>query len=205
MGTRLAKIDLCFIYSKNLKFYRKGLQQRSYLLFKGQVYKNISSIMIKTSRLHHWVYIGNFIAKFENVFLCWNWFWKPPSRITFQNLRSFREKYLWWSFVIIKTLTLRFIVNFLVSETYDFIKLYHDLWRFIADLDDVGLFSTIFQFMIYRISFIANTFTTIVNKKSWFLFIKRLIRYMKTRWIILYIAMIYLVTIGIKWLWVFKN
>ena len=28
-------------------------------------------IMLKTSRLHHWVNIGDFIAKFENVFDCW--------------------------------------------------------------------------------------------------------------------------------------
>ena len=33
--------QLFFIYSKNLKFYGKGLQQRSYLLLKGQAYKNI--------------------------------------------------------------------------------------------------------------------------------------------------------------------
>ena len=36
-----------------------------------------------------------------------------------------------------------------VSETYDFIELYHDLWRFILDLADPGLFSTICQFNIY--------------------------------------------------------
>ena len=28
--------------------------------------------MIKTSRLHHWVNIFDFTAKFENVFVCWD-------------------------------------------------------------------------------------------------------------------------------------
>ena len=41
LGMMLAKTALSFIYSKNMKFYRMGLQQISYLLFKGQVYKNI--------------------------------------------------------------------------------------------------------------------------------------------------------------------
>ena len=29
-------------------------------------------IMIKTSRLHHWINIADIIAKFENVFVCWD-------------------------------------------------------------------------------------------------------------------------------------
>ena len=41
----------------------------------------------------------------------------------------------------------KFHCNFTyVSETYDFIELYYDLWRFIPDLADPGLSSTISQF-----------------------------------------------------------
>ena len=64
---------------------------------------------------------------------------------------------------MIKPLPICFTVNF-VPETYDFIKLYHDLWRFTPGLNDPGLFSTISQFKINIITFIAKTFTTIVNK-----------------------------------------
>ena len=68
---RLAKTALYFIYNKNLKFYGKGLQQRSYSS-KVKYIKIYPDIMIKTSRLHHWVNIGDFIAKFEIVFVCWD-------------------------------------------------------------------------------------------------------------------------------------
>ena len=49
-----------------------------------------------------------------------------------------------------------------VSETYDFFELHHDLWRFIPNFADAGLFPTISQFKIY-ITFIAKTFITIVQ------------------------------------------
>ena len=95
-----------------------------------------------------------------------------------------------------------------VSETSYFIELCPDAWRFIPDLADPGLFSTISQFKIYTMqyknTFTAKTFITIVNRKSLFLF-KRLIRYMETHWIILYSAIIYSVITGIKWLLVLKN
>ena len=76
---------------------------------------------------------------------------------------------------------------------------------FSKDLTDPGFFSTISQFKMYIVTFIAKTFITIVNRKTLFLFIKRLIQYMKTHLIILFSAIIHSVIIGIKWLWVFKN
>ena len=68
LGTRLAKTALCFTYSKNLKFYGKRLQQRFYSS-KVIYVKIYPDIMIKTLRLQHWVNIGDFIPKFENVFV----------------------------------------------------------------------------------------------------------------------------------------
>ena len=82
-------------------------------------------IMINTSRWHHWVNIGDFIAKFENVEIYFG-NWHPPKN--YQNLGSFQEKYQHGSFVIVKPLPLRFDCNFAyVSETYDFMELYYDL------------------------------------------------------------------------------
>ena len=37
-------------------------------------------------------------------------FWKTPLRITFKNLRSFQDKYLWRSSILVKALSLRFAV-----------------------------------------------------------------------------------------------
>ena len=41
-------------------------------------------------------------------------FWKTSLRITFKNLRSFQGKYLWRSSILIKALSLRFTVIFLM-------------------------------------------------------------------------------------------
>ena len=71
-------------------------------------------IMKKTSKLHHWVNIGNFIVKFENVFACWEKFWKTLHGTTSKNLGSFQEKYLRWISVIVKSLPFRFTVILLM-------------------------------------------------------------------------------------------
>ena len=60
-------------YSDKMRWERRwpkqlGLQQRSYSS-KVKYIKIYPDIMIKTSRLHHWVNIGDFIAKFEIVFV----------------------------------------------------------------------------------------------------------------------------------------
>ena len=52
-----------------------------------------------------------------------------------------------------------------VSETYDFMERYYDLWSFIPDL---GLILTISQFKRYIITFIGNTFITIVGRISYY-------------------------------------
>ena len=98
------QLYLLFI-AKNLKFCGKGLQQKSKSL-KVEYIKIYPGIMINTLKLHHWGKIGDFIAKFEKVFVCWEYFWKPPPRVTSQNLGNFQEKYLRW--VSVETLPLRF-------------------------------------------------------------------------------------------------
>ena len=108
LGTRLAKTALCFIYSKNLKFYR------SYLLFKGQVYKNISRYYDK---------------------------------------------------VIVKPLPLCFtVISLMFLKLLIFIELYYDLWGFIPDLADPGLFSAISQFRICTVIILPKTFKTTRQK-----------------------------------------
>ena len=59
-----AKTIVCFVYRKNPKFYGMGLQQRSYL-------SKVVKYMIK--KLQNYINsdnIGDFIAKFENAFVC---------------------------------------------------------------------------------------------------------------------------------------
>ena len=135
LGTRLVKTALCFICSKNLKFYGKGLQQRSYLLFKGQVYKNISRYYDKDFKI---TLLSQYWWFYCQIWKCWDLFWKLTPRINSQNLGSFQEKCQWGSFVIVNPLPLRLTVISLVSETYDFMELYYDLWRFTPDLVDPG-------------------------------------------------------------------
>ena len=129
MGTELVKTALCFICSKNLKYYGKGHQQRSYLLFKGQVYKNISRYYDKdfkiTSLSQYWWF-------YCQIWKCWDLFWKQTPRINSQNLGSFQEKYQRGSFVIIKPLPLRLkgiLLMFLKLMIFcNFIMIYEDLF-----------------------------------------------------------------------------
>ena len=81
---RLAKIALCFIYSKNLKLYGKVLQQRSYLLLKGLVFKNISRYYDKDFKITSFEsshrrfslrkYVLRNFAKFTGKHLCQLWY-----------------------------------------------------------------------------------------------------------------------------------
>ena len=119
-------------------------------------------IVIKTSKLHHWVNIDEFIANFWKRFCFLRLILETTSQIISQNFESIQEKYLEkifkmefkisfqnilkrypWSSVIVKPLPLRFTVILLGSETYNFMERYYDLWSFIPDL---GLFSTISEF-----------------------------------------------------------
>ena len=120
-------------------------------------------IVIKTSKLHYWDNIDEFIANSENAFVSCFWLiLETTSQIISQNFQSIQEKYLEkifkmefkisfqnilkrypWSSVIVKPLPLRFTVILLGSETYNFMERYYDLWSFIPDL---GLFSTISEF-----------------------------------------------------------
>ena len=84
LGMRLAKIALCFIYSKNLKLYGKVLQQRSYLLLKGLVFKNISRYYDKDFKITSFEsshrrfslrkYVLRNFAKFTGKHLCQLWY-----------------------------------------------------------------------------------------------------------------------------------
>ena len=129
MGTELVKTALCFICSKNLKYYGKGHQQRSYLLFKDEVYKNISKCYGKdfkiTSLSQYWWFCCQ-------IWKCWDLFWKPTPRINSQNLESFQEKYQRGSFVIVKPLPLRLTVILLMFLNLmifcNFIMIYEDLF-----------------------------------------------------------------------------
>ena len=64
----------------------------------------------------------------------WKWFcmlrklWKPASRKTYQYLRNLQGKHLWWSFVTVKPVSLRFTVILLMI-----LKLII-LWNFILKL-----------------------------------------------------------------------
>ena len=130
LGTRLIKAALCFICSKNLKFYRKRLQRRYYLLFKGKVYKNISRYYDKdfkiTSLSQYWWF-------YCQIWKCWDLFWKLTPRINSQNLGSFQEKCQCGSFVIVNPLPLRLTVISLM-----FLKLMI-LWNFIMIYEDLLL------------------------------------------------------------------
>ena len=125
----LVKTALCFIYSKNTKFYRKGHQQRSHLLFKDQVYKNISRYYDKhfkmTSLSQYWWF-------YCQIWKCWDLFWKLTPPKNYQNLRSFQEKYQHGSFVIVKPLPLRLTVILLMflklMILWNFIMIYNDLF-----------------------------------------------------------------------------
>ena len=129
LGTRLVKTALCFICSKNLKFYGKGLQQRSYLLFKGQVYKNISRYYDKDFKI---TLLSQYWWFYCQIWKCWDLFWKLTPRINSQNLGSFQEKYLRGSFVIVKPLPLRLTVILLMflklMILQNFIMIYEDLF-----------------------------------------------------------------------------
>ena len=128
LGTRLVKTALCFICSKNLKFYGKGLQQRSFLLFKGQVYKNISRYYDKDFKI---TLLSQYWWFYCQIWNCWDLLWKPTPRINSQNLGSFQEKYLHGSFVIVKPLPLRLVVILLMFQKLmilqNFIMIYEDL------------------------------------------------------------------------------
>ena len=125
---RLVKAALCFICSKNLKFYRNRLQRRYYLLFKGKVYKNISRYYDKdfkiTSLSQYWWF-------YCQIWKCWDLFWKLTPRINSQNLGSFQEKCQCGSFVIVNPLPLRLTVISLMFLKlmifWNFIMIYEDL------------------------------------------------------------------------------
>ena len=127
----------------NEKDFSKDLTYSS----KVKYIKIYPDIMIKTSRFHYWVNIQYWWLYRQ---ICFSRLILPPAWITSQNPGSFREKYLQWSFVIVKPLPY-------VSETYDFIELYHDILRFMLDLADPGLFLTISQFKIY-VKYLYSTF-----------------------------------------------
>ena len=130
LGTRLVKAALCFICSKNLKFYGKGLQQRSYLLFKGQVCKNISRYYHKDFKI---TLLSQYWWFYCQIWKCWDLFWKPTPQINSQNLGSFQEKYQCGSFVIVKPLSFCLTVISLM-----FLKLMI-LWNFIMIYEDLLL------------------------------------------------------------------
>ena len=87
------QLHVCFVYSKNLKFYG-----RSYLP-KVKYIKNISRNY--GINYIYWDNIGDFIAKFENVFVCWDNFGSHHPEITSQNFENCQEKYLRRSSVIV--------------------------------------------------------------------------------------------------------
>ena len=67
----------------------------------------------------------------------------------FSKSRTFSGEISAWEFCYSKAITFTFDCNFAyVCESYDFMELYYDLWRFIPDLADPGLFSTISRFKI---------------------------------------------------------
>ena len=127
LGTKLVKTALCFICSKNLKYYGKGHQQRSYLLFKGQVYKNLSRYYGKDFKI---ISLSQYWWFYCQLWKCWDLFWKPTPWINSQNLGSFQEKYQRGSFVIVKPLRLTVILlMFLKLMIFcNFIMIYEDLF-----------------------------------------------------------------------------
>ena len=64
-------------------------------------------IVIKTSKLHHWVNIDEFIANFWKRFCFLRLILETTSQIISQNFESFQEKYLRLNSVIVKPLPLR--------------------------------------------------------------------------------------------------
>ena len=122
--------QLCFVSSKNLKFYGKRLQQRSYSLFKGPVYENIRRYYDKDFKVTSLSQYSRFYCQ---IWKCWDLFRKPIAQINSQNLGNFQEKYQLWSFVIVKPLPLRFTVILLM-----FLKLMI-LWNFIMIYEDLLL------------------------------------------------------------------
>ena len=109
-----AKTVACLAYSRNLKFYGEGLQQRSY---SSKVVKYIKiypeSIWERLQNYINWDNIGDFIDKFENFFICWHNFGNHP-RITSHNLGNFQEKWVRWSSAIAKPKSLRFTLVLLM-------------------------------------------------------------------------------------------
>ena len=94
--------------------------------------------------------IGDFIAKFENVFVCWNNFGSHRPKKPLKISEIFKRKNCG------KAIVFAFHFNFtFVSKTYDFTELYYDLRSFTRDL---SLFSIISQFKVI----------ILINRKSYF-------------------------------------
>ena len=132
------------VYSKNMKFYEKWLQRRSYFSKVKQI-KNISTfydknLLITSLGQYWWLY-------------CQIW------------------KCFCLLILILKTTTpnnFTFHCNFTFSQTSDLVELYYALWSFTSDLILVSSQPYVSQFKIDIISIIAKAFITIVNRKSYF-------------------------------------
>ena len=99
--------------------------------------------------------IGDFIAKFENVFVCWNNFGSHRPKKPLKISEIFKRKNCG------KAIVFAFHFNFtFVSKTYDFTGLYYDLRSFTRDL---SLFSIISQFKVI----------ILINTKSYFYFYRK--------------------------------
>ena len=99
--------------------------------------------------------IGDFIAKFENVFVCWDNFGSHRPKKPLKISEIFKRKNCG------KAIVFAFHFNFtFVSKTYDFTGLYYDLRSFTRDL---SLFSITSQFKVI----------ILINTKSYFYFYRK--------------------------------
>ena len=92
-------VVFCSAYSKTWNFTKRYPSKD--LTVQVKCIKNISWYYNKTI---NWGDTSDFVANIEFFFSAVINFWKTIYRITFKPLRSFQDKYLWWSSFLVKSL-----------------------------------------------------------------------------------------------------
>ena len=132
--------QLYVLFIEKPEILRKGTSAKILLtLQRSSIFKNRSIYYDKdfeTTSLsqYWWLY-----CQIWKCFCLLRLILETTTQNNFSKFRKFSRKYLHCSFIIVKSLPLLFTeILLMFLETYDFIELYHDLWRFIPDLADSG-------------------------------------------------------------------
>ena len=107
-------IVFCSVYSKNLKLYEKIFHQRSHSSSQVEKY------LWYYNKSINWGDTNDFIANVENFFVCYDKLLEDTIQNNFQKLWKFsrqKGKYLWWSSLPAKSLSLRFTPLLLMITT----------------------------------------------------------------------------------------